>query len=67
MAKKIIGWLLTLFGVLALIIGFIEVSGGASDGPSDILFGIFILGLGIYLISTSKKKDASISTPTKRP
>jgi hypothetical protein len=67
MAKKIIGWTFIFAGVGNFIRNFAKASEGRPDAFNDIDYGIFFLGLGIYLVSTSKKKDASSTTPTKQP
>ncbi len=67
MAKKIIGWILIVAGVGNFIGNFAKASAGRPDAFKDIGYGIFFLGLGIYLVATSKKKDTTSSAPTKQP
>jgi uncharacterized membrane protein YfcA len=66
MAKKIIGWILVLAGIGNFIGNFAKASGNRPDAFKDIGFGIFFLGLGIYLIASAKKKDTTPTPPAKQ-
>lgn len=67
MAKKIIGWILILAGFGNFIGNFAKASANRPDAFRDIGYGIFFLGLGIYLVSTGKRKNATNTPPTKQP
>lgn len=66
MVKKVIGWILILAGFGNLIGNFAKASANRPDAFHDIGYGIFFLGLGIYLVSTGKKKEATSPTSTKQ-
>lgn len=66
MAKKIIGWILILAGVGNFIGNFAKASANRPDAFRDIGYGIFFLGLGIYLVASGKKKETSSAPPTKQ-
>ena len=65
MAKKIIGWILILAGVGNLIGNIAKAAANRPDAFHDIGFGIFFLGLGIFLVTRANKKEANNTTPTK--
>lgn len=66
MVKKIIGWIIILAGIGNFIGNFAKSSANRPDAFHDIGYGIFFLGLGIYLVSTGKKKESTNTTPTKQ-
>jgi len=66
MAKKIIGWILILAGFGNFIGNFAKASTNRPDAFHDIGYGIFFLGLGIYLVATGKKKEATSNPPSKQ-
>lgn len=66
MVKKVIGWILILAGFGNFIGNFAKASANRPDAFHDIGFGIFFFGLGIYLVSTGKKKEVTSTSPTKQ-
>ncbi len=59
MTKKIFGWIFILAGVGNFLGNFGKASANRPDAFHDIGYGIFFLGLGIYLISKGNKNSSN--------
>lgn len=59
MARKIFGVIFVLAGFGNFIGNYAKSSIGRSDAGADIGYGIFFLGLGIFLLTWNPKKEDS--------
>lgn len=67
--KKFFGWFFILAGVGNLIGTFAIIADGAIESSGRnigemFMFGVGFLGLGIYLLNSSKKKDEQLPSQT---
>ncbi len=68
--KKFFGWLFILAGVGNIIMVFAMAASGATQAGSQniggkLFFGIGFLGLGIWMISSSKPDNDNSNLPDK--
>jgi hypothetical protein len=62
--KKGFGWFFVILGALNVFRGFAMISQSVGNGGGILFFGIGFIGLGIWMISSSKPKDDN-NLPTK--
>lgn len=62
--KKGFGWFFVILGALNVFRGFAMISQNVVNGGGILFFGIGFIGLGIWMINSSKPKDDN-NLPTK--
>ena len=55
--KKGFGWFFAIIGVLDIFRSISMLSGGNSNGGGMLLFGVGLIVLGIWMITSSKPKE----------
>jgi|GEM_PF-2993459 len=55
--KKGFGWFFVVLGALNIIRGFAMISQNVGNGGGILFFGIGFIGLGVWMISSSQKKN----------
>ena len=56
--KKKIGWFFIILGILNLFRSLAMFSYGTDNAGGILMFGIIILELGAWMVSSSKSKDS---------
>lgn len=63
--KKGFGWVFAILGVLNVIRGFGMISQNVGNGGGILFLGIGFIGLGAWMISSSKPDNDNTNLPDK--